>query len=297
MTMSVVTPSYRPDLDLCRILHESLQRFGPTGVAHHIVVPKKDRALFAGIGDVCSADEFLPGSFRALPGNMWLNLRRPIPPVRGWIAQQLIKLAAVVASTADVVLLVDSDMIFVRRFAETTFYRDNEARFYRSPDAIDERLPRHVLWHKVARRLLGLRPVIRLPLPDYISWPMSWDPKVVRAMLDRVEQVAGAPWPTAIGSELHFSEGILYGVYVDEVLGGSAFTEETMLSVAYSDKTPLDANTVKTFVAALSSSDIAAMISAKSGRDLAARAEFRKLVDAALSAAGTVSQSVGPKTG
>jgi len=270
-TMSVVTPSYRPDLELCRDLHASLRRFGPPGLGHSVVVPRKDRSLFAGIGAVHTVDEFLPRSFRALPGNLWLNLRRPVPVVRGWIAQQLIKLAAVAASTCDIVLLVDSDMVFVRPFTEAIFHRGNATRFYRLPNAIDETLPRHVLWHKVARRLLGLPPVARLPMPDYICWPMCWDPNIVRAVLRQVELVAGVPWPTAIGSELHFSEGILYGVYVDEVLGGSAFTEQTMLSIAYSRETSLNAATVGAFLATLAPSDIAVMISAKSGTDVAVR--------------------------
>jgi hypothetical protein len=270
-TMSVVTPSYRPDLELCRDLHASVRRFGPPAIHHCVVVPTKDRALFAGVGDVQTVDAFLPRSFYALPGNLWLNLRRPMPLVRGWIAQQLIKLATVAASDTDLVLLVDSDMVFVRPFNETLFYRDGTTRFYCSPDAIDERLPRHVLWHKVARRLLGLPKVKRLPLPDYICWPMCWDPKIVRAALAHVERVTGVPWATAIGSEMHFSEGILYGVYVDEVLGGSAFTERTMLSIAYSEEKPLNEATIGAFMATLSTADIAVMISAKSATDRAIR--------------------------
>jgi uncharacterized protein DUF6492 len=270
-TIAVITPSYQPDLELCRDLHESLLRFGPSGIKHLVVVPKKDRAIFGGIGDVHSVDEFLPRSFRAVPGNMWLNIRRPMPLVRGWIAQQLVKLAAAAAAQTDIALLVDSDMVFVRTFTGSTFYRDSAARFYRLPGAIDGNFPRHILWHKVARRLLGLSPVTRTRLPDYICWPMAWDPKIVRSMLERIEQVTGSPWSTAIGAELHFSEGMLYGVYVDEVLGGSTFTAQSMLSIAYSTERPFDAGAAKTFVATLAPDDIAVMISAKSRTDLAVR--------------------------
>jgi len=269
--LSMITPSYRPDLELCRDLHTSLLRYGPPGVRQSVVVPRRDRELFAGIGEVHIVDEFLPRSFRALPGNLWVNMRRPVPLVRGWIAQQLIKLATVAASHADLVLLVDSDMVFVRPFTEAQFYRDNTARFYRLPNAIDERLPRHVLWHKVARRLLGLPPARRLPLPDYICWPMCWDPNIVRDMLAHIARVTGVAWATAIGAEMHFSEGILYGVYVDEVLGGSNFAEQTMLSIAYSAEIPLDEAGIKAFVATLSPADIAVMISAKSATDQVVR--------------------------
>ncbi|QRM53202.1 DUF6492 family protein [Sinorhizobium sp. BG8] len=270
-TLSVVTPSYRPDIELCRDLHSSLKAFAPPHTNHCVIVPKSDRAIFAGIGDVHKVDEFLPASFRSVPGNLWINLRRPIPPVRGWIVQQLIKIEAVARSKADVVLLVDSDMVFIRPFSAHTFYRDGKTRFYRAVDAVHAGLPRHILWHRVARQLLGLPPSDRIPLHDYICWPMAWDPTVVRAMLSRVEGVAGTAWQTAIASQLHFSEGILYGVYVDEVLGGAPYSEGTMLSIAYSDEIPFDQVGAEKFLSSVSPDDIAVMISAKSGTGLEER--------------------------
>ena len=87
--MAVVTPTYAPDFDLFSDLHESVLRWFPTEVRHVIVANDSDLALFRrfegprcsviGVGDV------LPGSVRALPvGKLWVNLRRPLPPLRGW---------------------------------------------------------------------------------------------------------------------------------------------------------------------------------------------------------------------
>jgi hypothetical protein len=228
-------------------------------------------ALFQGIGDVRAADAYLPPAFMALPGNLWLNRERPFPPVRGWIAQQIIKLSAVATSATNVVLLVDSDVVFVRPFDASTFWRNGAARFYRAENAVDTRLPRHMQWHSVARRLLGLPPTRRAVLPDYICWPMAWDTDIVRKMLQRVEQVSGLSWATAIASELHFSEGILYGVYVDEVLGGSPFTVSTMLSLAHTKEYAFDQVAARAFIAGLHAEDIAIMISAKSGTELSIR--------------------------
>ena len=89
-------------------------------------------------------------------------------------------------------------------------------RFYRKPNQIDKRLPRHMIWHRVARALLGLPPA-EPPYTDYISSPMAWDPTIVRQMLARVTATTGRPWPTAIAGQLHFSECTLYGVFVDDV--------------------------------------------------------------------------------
>lgn len=263
-SLSVITPSYRPDLELCRDLTVSVGRFGPRDIDHCVIVPPRDRAAFAGIGEVHTVDEYLPRSFVRIPGNMWINVRRPIIPARGWIVQQLIKLEASARSTADVVLLVDSDMVFIRPFSVETFYDDGEVRFFRAANAVHKDMTRHIIWHRTARRLLGLPPVDRLPLHDYICWPMAWSPAVVRAMLKQVEATTGMSWQSAIAGEMHFSEGILYGVFVDEALGGARYCEGTMLSVNYSDEAPLDEAAAARVVAAASPADIALMISAKS---------------------------------
>ncbi|MDX1115363.1 hypothetical protein GOL31_26665 [Sinorhizobium medicae] len=268
-SLSVVTPSYRPDLELCRDLNLSVRRFGPSGVAHHVIVPAADRKAFAGIGDVHAVDGYLPRSFVHIPGNLWVNLRSPILPVRGWIAQQLIKLEFVARSQDSVVLLVDSDVTFIRPFSADTFHRHGEVRFFRAVDAIHAGLPRHICWHRVARELLGVRSCDRMPLNDYICWPTAWDPSVVRSMLRRVEEVTGKPWQTAVASQRHFSEGILYGVYVDEILGGMPYSENTMLCVNYYDETPFEE--IEKFASYITPNDIAVMISAKSGTSLASR--------------------------
>src|SRR5262249_40395810 len=130
-------------------------------------------------------------------------------------------LTAAAACTEDVVLLVDSDVQFVRPFDANTFVREGIVRFYRLPDGVDARLPRHMLWHEGARILLGLPPASP-PYTDYISGMIACDPAIVRRMLARVETITGLPWATAIGRQLHFSEWTLYGVFVDEVAGAPA---------------------------------------------------------------------------
>jgi hypothetical protein len=201
-----------------------------------------------------------------------VNLRRPIPPVRGWILQQVIKLAAVAASRDDVVLLVDSDIELIRPFDVEAFIHNKTVRFYRKPNEIDQRLPKHVIWHQVARALLGLK----LPAPphaDYISSLLAWDPAIVRQMLARVATVTGRPWATAIAGQLHFSEWTLYGVFVDEALGAPAnsFASEDPLCLAYWNEGPLSRQGAIDFIQRAKPTDIAVMISAKSRTPLAVR--------------------------
>jgi Family of unknown function (DUF6492) len=220
------------------------------------------------------AGRYLPASMLKVPAiNCWLNLRRPFPPVRGWVAQQLVKLAAAAAMETDVVLLIDSDVVLIRQLAAQSFAPTGELELFEVPNGIDGSLPRHHLWHAAARRLLGLPPTYEELLPDYICWPCAWSPTLVRAMLQRVEQVTGKTWATAIGGELHFSEMILYGVYVREVLGASANlpTTSSMRCLNHSEESALDEYALRQLMQQAGEEDFAIMVSAKSGTPLDVR--------------------------
>ena len=285
--MIVMTPSFRGDHELCADLNRSVLSCTGPEVEHHLVVPRRDLRLFAtldGPRTVLRAEEdFLPRSFVALPWvNYTVSLRAPFPPVRGWIKQQILKLAAVARTDADVVVMVDSDIQFIRPFTASTFLRDGVVRFYRQPGGVDAHLPRHVIWHQVARTLLGL-PTASPPHPDYVSSLLAWSPGLLRELLERVEHTSGVPWPVAVGRQLHFSEWTLYGVYVDEVAGppATAFAADRSLCHSYWDEVPLDERTAAAFLDGLAPDDIAVMISAKSRTPLAVRRAALRAVSAA----------------
>jgi len=276
--LAVITPSYEPDFVLCEDLSRSVLENSPETVHHHIIVPRQDLGLFARLSGPrthirCEAD-FLPSSFVRVPFSKFtVNIRRPFPPVRGWILQQVLKLAAAAAFHDDAVVLVDSDIQFIRPFTPETFVSEGVVRFYRKPDADDERLPRHMVWHRVARMLLGLPPAGPPPYPNYVSSLLAWDPAIVRRMLSHISNITGRSWPTVVGAQLHFSEWTLYGVYVDHVIGAPAvsFCSEHSLCHAYWDEIPLGANDAAEFLSGARRADVAAMISAKSRTPLAVR--------------------------
>ncbi|MGA3489435.1 DUF6492 family protein [Micromonosporaceae bacterium DT55] len=275
--LAVVTPSYAPDFDLCADLNRSVLAHSGDDVHHHIVVAARDLALFARLAGprthIRRASDHLPRGFVPVPRtNLTLNLRRPFPPLRGWITQQIVKLAVTAGFDADAVLLVDSDIEFIRPFGPQTYLRDEVVRFYRKPDAVDESLPRHLSWHRVARELLGLPPA-RPPFHDYISAPVAWSPTIVRRLQHRIEMVTGQAWADAIGARLHFSEATLYGVFVDEVLGAPATANSSaeMLCHNHYEEVPLDAPALRRFLAEVAPADVAVMISAKSQTPLELR--------------------------
>jgi hypothetical protein len=285
--MAVITKSFAPDFELCTALNHSVLDNSPSTVQHHIIVPRSDLKLFGRLAGPrthirCEAD-LLPRTFVPVPfSNITVNLGRPFPPVRGWIKQQVVKLAAVAASEDDVVLVADSDVEFFRPFKAEMFVRNGTVRFFCKPNQIDKQLTRHMIWHRVARELLGLPPA-EPPYADYISSPLAWDPVIVRRMLARVTATTGRPWPTAIAGQLHFSECVLYGVFVDDVIGAPAnsFVSDDPLCLVYWDQTPMNLDSAAHFVRGFRPTGIAAVIQSKSRTPPA----VRKAAFAALRAA------------
>jgi hypothetical protein len=268
--IGVITKSFAPDFDLCATLNRSVLENTPDTVLHHIIVPRLDHDLFSTLAAprtrIRYEDEFLPRTFVRMPFfNITINLSRPFPPVRGWILQQVVKLAAIAASEDDAALVVDSDVEFIRPFSADTFINNGNVRFYCKPNQLDERLPRHMTWHRVARKLLGL-PVAASPYSDYISSPLAWNPVIVRQMLARVEATTRRPWPTAIAGLIDFSECVLYGVFVDQVVGSPAnsFVSDDALCLSYWEHSPLDARGAADFIRGVRATDIAVMIPSKS---------------------------------
>jgi hypothetical protein len=203
---------------------------------------------------------------------LWMNVRRPVPPVRGWILQQLVKLAVAEQMSERIVVLADSDLVFIRPVTVATFAPGGQSRLYRLDDGVVESLTRHVRWHAVAHDLVGLPPPSPPPLPDYVSSLNTWDRQVVNRMLRRVEQVTGRRWLEAVGKELHFSEWTLYGVYADQIEGAGHVTL-TAESLCHSnwDHFPLTTERAAAWLSSIGPHDVAYMISAKSHTPLSVR--------------------------
>lgn len=121
--------------------------------------------------------------------------RRPLPPLRGWIIQQLLKLAVAEQMPERIAVLADSDLVFIRPVTADTFAPGGRARLYRVDDGIGDSLPRHLKWHAVAHELLGLPPVVPPPLPDYVSSFNTWDRDVVKRMASADRKGDRSPMP------------------------------------------------------------------------------------------------------
>ncbi len=283
MTLALITPTYRNDLALFADLHQSVLLHTDESVKHYVVVPSGDADLFSAMAgprciivpeeslysanykSVSIVNQMLRPLSRVLPHARIaaINIKRPLRPIRGWVMQQVLKMELSRQLNVDMVLLLDSDVELVRPLNEAMLRRGGRAMLYKSPGAVDNSLPRHMQWHAVARRLLGLPPA-RFPAPDYVTSFCVWEPRVLRAMLARIEQVTGQPWMDAITGQQTFSEWTLYGVFAEEVMKyeEEALTESSLCH-SYWGTVPLTIESAADFLSGINPNDVAILIQSK----------------------------------
>jgi hypothetical protein len=227
---AVVTASYAPDFERCRLLCETLDRY-VTGAAHHyILVEHRDIALFRQLETarrtVVDERDLLPRWLRAVDDplslfrrRVWLSLKTQ--PLRGWHVQQLRRIAIAAHASEDVLIFCDSDVAFLKPFDCSTFWRDGKARLFRRDGVLaQEGHEEHRAWSRNAGSALGIDPS-QTSNHDYISTLIAWRRDTVLAMCARIEKVHGRGWVEVVGSARKFSECMIYGRYVDDLLEGA----------------------------------------------------------------------------
>lgn len=231
--MTILTLSFAGDFERCRVLCETMDRFVAGDAEHVVAVPSGDLALFgplAGGGRrrLVAQEELIPAWLFKLPlpgpewrkrlflprRNMYLSLRGR--PVRGWIAQQMMKLAGAARLGQDIVLHCDSDLAFIRPVAADVFRRDGAVRLFRVPGAGDTAM--HARWHRAASRLLGIAPS-GYHGADYIGHLVTWRRPVVERLLARLAETGGRDAAAILAGTPDLSEYVLYGVFCEKVLG------------------------------------------------------------------------------
>ena len=286
MNLAILTPSYAPDFDSFAELHRSVLENTDPSVPHYAVVPDEDLPLFSSLASsrlvLVGYRGLLPRSFvstawfahavaripRVPRGARFIavNVSRPLPPLRGWLLQQIVKLSMAMRVECDTLVVIDSDAQFIRPISEQTFASPAAVRFYRSPGAITAGMTRHVAWHQTARRMLGVPPDGLPPYNDPIGSLVSWDPVVVRRCTERLAEVSSRRWETAVSREWEFSEYVLYGEYLEEF--GSkrqlSFVADRTLCHSHWDPRPLDLAGARLFVDSLDDADVAVHVQSNS---------------------------------
>jgi Family of unknown function (DUF6492) len=155
--------------------------------------------------------------------HLWIStdIRKQIRPLSGWHVQQLRKLAAARLVSEDLLVMADSDSVFVRPFSADHFLRAGKVRLYRKPGAIQDGAAdgttkgagTHAAWTRHAALLLGLPPPV-FPADDFINNLVSWRKDQVLAMLARIEARSSAPFELTLGRAATLSEYQIYGAFM-----------------------------------------------------------------------------------
>jgi Family of unknown function (DUF6492) len=188
-SFAIVTPTYPPDLARCELLAESLDRTAPD-VPHYLIVDRRDRPAFrhlAGGRRRLLESEALVGSWLwQMPGRKGLRLSMKAPPVRGWIFQQILKIASIDAIAERTLVFCDSDTAFFRRFDWNSLLVDGKIGLLDVEFINDETRQ----WTETARRLLGL-PARDSGYRNHVGNMICWNREIVRAMQQAIEASKG----------------------------------------------------------------------------------------------------------
>ncbi|NJO42277.1 MAG: hypothetical protein HC769_12360 [Cyanobacteria bacterium CRU_2_1] len=268
-TFGIITPSYAPDFERCQLLCESIEAF-VSPVNHYIIVDKVDLLLFRSLQrtntTIITKEELLPWWIRQIPfvKNSWLSLKTI--PIRGWLLQQIIKIAMAQSIDEDIAVFVDSDVIFVRPFNFQALVQDDRVRLYHEPDGNFESMKSHLKWHHTASSLLSLPPT-PMPAPDYIDHVITWKRENVVKLCQQIEILSGQSWIKSLSNAWHISEYILYGTFVDRILSNESghYQDAQKLCHDYWGTKPMTDEQLCNFVSAIHPDHIAVMISAKAG--------------------------------
>jgi hypothetical protein len=267
---AIITPSYAPDFERCKLLSWSIQQSLSDKVKHYIVVDARDMILFRQLQnrytEIITVESVLPWWIQRLPfaKNGWFSLSNLF--IRNWMLQQIVKLAIAEYITQEVMVFVDSDVSFIRPFDFKNFIHEDKIRLLREPNCDNYQMPRHYKWHQTASQLLGL-PNVKYPASGYIGNIITWKRKNVLKLHKHLEDVSGKGWIQTLSSSWHLSEYILYGIFVERILGEDSghYYNAQKICHEYWNPEEMSKEDLEQFFAEIEPEHIAVMISAKAG--------------------------------
>ncbi len=287
-SVAVVTASYAGDFERCRLLCETLDRHVTGFDSHMILVAGHDVRLFRQLESqhriVVDERDLLPGWLHVVRDpaslfsrHLWLSFRTK--PLRGWHVQQLRRIAIAGHVASDALLYCDSDVLFLRAFDCVSLWQSAGLRFLRREGALaDPKLEEQRRWSANAARALGIEDS-PASMADYIATVIAWRRDTLAEMCAHIEKTHGRHWVEVVASTRKFSECMLYGRFVDDVLDGAGHspTADELCRIYWEGPEPREAE-LTDFVAGMSPGQVAVGLQSFVGTDLAS---IRRLIEAA----------------
>jgi hypothetical protein len=219
MNLTFFTPTYAQDVGRFTLLRESMQRFG-IDLPHVAVVNHEDIPLFKAmpyqrhLTVLSTRDVLSPQMDRRR--RLWLAGRRNpevwFTPRRfsGWIAQQIIKLAAPKVLPAEGIICLDSDLFFIGNVTAGDFLSaDGRLHFYESEIGVDVELAE---WYGRAMRFLGHSPA-KIKPRRFMYNAVPFHREILLDLHRAIEKQHGMSWMEAIARSQWVTEYALYGAF------------------------------------------------------------------------------------
>lgn len=223
MTLTLLTPTFRRDLERFALQRESIERCA-IDLPHLAIVNTEDLDLFQNIPfrknlTLLTTRQVL-GKTMDRRRQVWRVSRKDyrhwITPagIAGWLAQQLMKLAAAAFISTDAFLCLDSDAFFVERITAADFHGpDGRLHLYETTDDLDVEMAE---WYAHSLRFLGLKET-GVPLRRFTHAPVPMHCRMVKEMQAMIEGRHRMPWMEAMIQGDRIMEYTTYGAYARHV--------------------------------------------------------------------------------
>jgi hypothetical protein len=140
--------------------------------------------------------------------------------------------------------------------------RDDKVRLYWEPN--EGKIESHFKWHRTAGRLLGLPPTDYFDA-NYIGHIITWRRENVLKMYEHIETVSRRGWLETLCSEWNIAEYILYGVFVNRILGDESghYYDAQDICLPNWGRNPMSDEQIQGFLNKIRPEHVAIMISSK----------------------------------
>jgi hypothetical protein len=271
---AIITPTYYVDYEHCCWLVETVNRYVPEDIPHYLVIDRLDKDLFAPLASsrtrIVFKEDALHGELVQVPfrRRWWVGAR--VPPVRGWIVQQLTKLYVNEVADADVYIFVDSGCFFVKPFDPRTMEKDGQVRLFRESGEYFRNKVTY-RWHGVSTKLLGIRPESDYDI-GYVTQLITWRRDNLLMLQKHIERVTGKPPIRVLARQVTLSEYYVYGTYCDLVLGDRARHYHTPITstLCYWGREPLNEQGLRELKAQMAPEHVLVLVDEKSRTPLQA---------------------------
>lgn len=222
MKFAFSTQSYKGDFRECKLLCESLDRFAP-GIEHFIFVNDEDYLLFRSLNysqhkvhkkSECTPWYFFRFPFKILDHFFWVS---PFTfPMRGWIYQQICKLAIfdVIGDSYDFIINMDSEVIMIKPFDLNSVYKGGKFKLYRNiATGADPYRGKYI--RSIQKFFKGSFPQEEMYKYGYMDITTIFVRENIQDMLSEIQK--NSPywnWRLWMANTIKFSEFYTYGNYV-----------------------------------------------------------------------------------